>query len=218
VVRADHPGDDGMARAAGGETMSDADRIAFVGDSLTAGGHWAEWFPDETAVNFGVGGDTTDELIQRLPEIVAATPQCVVILIGTNDLAWRRSAEHIVRNIETVLVSLRRDLPEAYLLIQSVLPREREYAQVIKDINRHLWQFAPTVRAQYLDLWPAFALEDGSLNPDYSNDSLHLEEAGYDAWLRELRPALARLRSHPPMSSSIPLPAEYSPRRSRRKT
>jgi lysophospholipase L1-like esterase len=205
-----------MERLAGGETMSGAVGIAFVGDSLTAGGQWDEWFPDDAPVNFGVGGDTTNELVQRLPEVITAAPACVVMLIGTNDLAWRRSAEHIVRNIETMLVTLRRELPDAYLLVQSVLPREREYAEVIKDINRHLWQFAPTVRAQYLDLWPVFALEDGSLNPDYSDDGLHLVSAGYDAWLGELRPALQRLRSHPPMSSSIPLPPEYLSRRGRR--
>jgi len=188
--------------------MAEGDVIVFIGDSLTALGRWDEWFPAESVRNLGVGGDTTDELLARLPDVVVLAPATVVLLIGTNDLAWRRSAEYIVRNIETALVQLRRDLPDAYLLVQSVIPREREYADVIKDINRHLWQFAPTVRAQYLDLWPTFALDDGSLDPDLSEDSLHLSETGYDAWLSELRPALETVRSHAPMSTSIPLPPE----------
>jgi lysophospholipase L1-like esterase len=195
--------------------MAEAGVITFVGDSLTALGHWDEWFPGETVRNFGVSGDTTDDVIARLPQVVEEAPSTIVLLIGTNDLAWRRSAEYIVRNIETALVQLRRDLPEAYLLVQSVLPREREYADVIKDINRHLWQFAPTVRAQYLDLWPAFALADGSLNPELCEDDLHLLDAGYDAWLAELRPALETVRSHAPMSSSIPLPPEHLTRHRR---
>ena len=45
------------------------------------------------------------------------------------------------------------------------MPRGHEFADQIRDINRHLWQFAPTVHAQWLDLWPALALEDGELNP-----------------------------------------------------
>lgn len=196
--------------------MSEADVIAFVGDSLTALGQWDEWFPGESVRNLGVGGDTTDELIARLPEVIELSPATVVLLVGTNDLAWRRSVEYVVRNVETILVQLRRGLPDAYLLVQSVLPREREYSDAIKDINRHLWQFAPTVRAQYLDLWPVFALEDGSMNPEYSDDFLHLSAAGYDAWLTELRPALETVRSHPPMSSSIPLPPEYLSRHGRR--
>ncbi|TAM67655.1 MAG: hypothetical protein EPN48_13590 [Microbacteriaceae bacterium] len=193
--------------------MPGADLLAFVGDSITAGGRWEDWFPDDSTLNFGVGGSTSDDVVDRVPEIIAAAPTCVVIMIGTNDLAWRRSSEYIVRNIETILARLRQGLPDAYLLIQSVLPRERDYAAIIKDVNRHLRQFAPSLRAQYLDLWPVFALEDGSLNPAYSEDALHLEDAGYDAWLAELRPGLERLRSHPPMSSSIPLPPEILSRR-----
>ncbi|WP_308468329.1 GDSL-type esterase/lipase family protein [Rathayibacter soli] len=195
--------------------MPEADLLAFVGDSITAGGHWEDWFPSESTLNFGVSGSTTDDVIERIPDVVAAMPTCVVLMVGTNDLAWRRSSEYIVRNIETILARLRQGLPASYLLVQSVLPRERDYANVIKDINRHLRQFAPSLRAQYLDLWPVFALEDGSLNPEYSADSLHLEDAGYDAWLAELRPGLERLRSHPPMSSSIPLPPEFLSRRGR---
>jgi lysophospholipase L1-like esterase len=180
--------------------------MAFVGDSLTEGGHWQDWFAEDQAHNFGVGGDTTDDLIARLPEIIQTNPDTVVLLIGTNDLAWRRSVEHIVRNIETILVTLRRELPEAHILVQSVMPRGHEFASQIRDINRHLWQFAPTVRAQYLDLWPALALEDGELNPAYSDDRLHLNDSGYDAWLAELRPALETLHRQPPASRAITLP------------
>lgn len=189
-------------------SQQQAGLLAFVGDSITADGRWDEWFPEESTLNLGVGGSTTDDVIRQVPEIVKAAPSCVIVMVGTNDLAWRRSAEYIVRNVETILALLRQGLPDAYLLVQSVLPRERDYAEVIREINRHLRQFAPSLRAQYLDLWPVFALTDGSLNPEFSDDNLHLGEAGYDAWLTELRPGLERLRNHPPMSSSIPLPPE----------
>ena len=186
--------------------MSEFGATAFVGDSLTQAGNWREGVPDEDALNFGVSGDTTDDVIARLGEVIEARPGSVVILIGTNDLAWRRSAEHIVRNLETILVTLRRELPETRILVQSLMPRGREFAPEIRDVNRHLWQFAPTIHAQWLDLWPALALEDGELNPAYSDDRLHLNEAGYGAWLGELKPALERLRQQPPSSRSIQLP------------
>ena len=186
--------------------MSEFGTTAFVGDSLTQAGRWQEWFPDEEVLNFGVSGDTTDDVIARLGEVIEAAPGSIVLLIGTNDLAWRRSAEHIVRNVETILVTLRRDLPETRILVQSVMPRGHEFAPEIRDVNRHLWQFAPTVHAQWLDLWPALALEDGELNPAYSDDRLHLNEAGYSAWVAELKPALERLRLQPPSSRAIQLP------------
>jgi lysophospholipase L1-like esterase len=179
---------------------------AFIGDSLTEAGRWQEWFSDEEVANYGVGGDTTDDVISRLSQVIEARPGTVVLLIGTNDLAWRRSAEHVVRNIETILVTLRRDLPDSQILVQSVMPRDRESAEIVREINRHLWQFAPSVRAQYLDLWPLLALPDGELNPEYSQDRLHLNDTGYEAWLSELRPALEALRGLPPSSRAIYLP------------
>ena len=177
--------------------------LAFVGDSITADGAWQEWFPDRRTHNLGVGGNTTDDVIARLDDIVSVHPDAVALLIGTNDLGTRKSVEHLVRNIEFLMVSLRRDLPGTRMLVQSILPRGREFAEQIKDANRHLRQFSPNVNAQYLDLWPAFALEDGEIDPRFSDDRLHLTAEGYGAWLDELHPALERLDGAPPMSRPI---------------
>lgn len=177
--------------------------IAFVGDSITASGDWERWFPDRATHNLGVGGNNTDDLIARAEEIVALRPDAIALLIGTNDLEQRKSVEHLVRNIEYLLVSLRRDLPGTRMLVQSIMPRGREYAAQVRDANRHLRQFSSSVNAQYLDLWPALALPDGEIDPRFSDDRLHLTAEGYQAWLAELRPALERLDDAPPMSRPI---------------
>ncbi len=180
-----------------------AETIVFLGDSLTRGGDWADWFPDRNAINLGVDGDTTDAMLSRLDRVVEAHPDAVALMIGTNDFGLRLSVEHVVRNIENILVHLRRELPGARMLLQSILPRGKEFADRIQDANRHLRQFVATVPGQYLDLWPVFALEDGELNPAFSPDRLHLNEAGYETWLSELHPALERLRDQPPMTRPI---------------
>ena len=177
--------------------------IVFLGDSLTQDGRWAEWFPDRETQNLGVGGNTTDDVVARLDDVVALQPEVVVLLVGTNDLSTRKSVEHVVRNIEYVLVTLRRALPGARMLLQSIMPRGREFAARIQDANRHLRQFAPSVKVQYLDLWPTLALEDGELDPALSGDRLHLNDTGYERWLGELRPGLERLDDAPPMSRPI---------------
>lgn len=177
--------------------------LAFVGDSLTHTGDWSQWLTDYDVHNLGVGGETSKDLFARVPEIVELAPDAIVLLIGTNDLAWRRTVEHVVRNVESVLVELRRALPETRILIQSLLPRAREFAPAIRDVNRHLWQFAPTVYAQYLDLWPVLAMADGELNAEHSRDRLHLEPSGYEVWCAELIPALERLFAEPPNSRSM---------------
>ena len=193
--------DEWRGQAAGGQA-----ELVLVGDSLTQAGDWQSWLPGERVRNLGVAGDTTDDVIARMSDIIEARPATVCLMIGTNDLAWRRSVEHVVRNVETTLVTLRKELPETRILVQSVLPRGREFADQIRDINRHLWQFAPTVHAGWLDLWPAFALEDGELNPAYSEDRLHLNQEGYRVWAAELANGLERLRDLPLTSRAIQLP------------
>lgn len=182
--------------------------IVFVGDSLVSLGEWSKWLddgtePSQVVHNHGVSGDTTDDVLARLPAVVETQPDEILLLIGTNDLGKRRSVEHLVRNIETMLVALRRDLPGTRMLVHSILPRGREFAHNIQNANIHLRQFCATVHAQFLDLWPAFALENGQLNPQFSDDLLHLNDEGYRAWLSELLPALQRLRERPPMSTPI---------------
>lgn len=187
-----------------GEQQQDDKRtMAFVGDSITATGEWQEWFPDDEIINFGVAGYTTDDVIASLDDVIESVPDEILMLIGTNDLGLRYSVEHLVRNVETVLVELRRELPGARMLVQSILPRTEEFAPLITDANIHLRQFSSTVRAQYLDLWPALATSSGALNELFTEDGLHLNSAGYEAWLEELRPGLERLRELPPMSRPL---------------
>lgn len=177
--------------------------VLFLGDSITAHGDWQTWFPEVNVLNFGADGSTTDDVLARLDTVIAADPDEIVLLVGTNDLGTRQTVEHLVRNVQSILVELRKNLPGTRMLVQSIMPRGREFADRIQEANIHLRQFCATVHAQYLDLWPALALEDGEIDPAYSDDRLHLNDAGYQAWLAELRPGLERLRDEPPMSRPI---------------
>ena len=179
--------------------------VAFLGNGLTASGNWAEWLPEYDVLNLAVCGYTTADLLAGLDAVVALRPDVVVLEVGTNDISDRKSDEDIVRNLEMTLCVLRRRLPRAGILVQSVLPRERDFTKTIRSVNRHLWQFAPTEHAQYLDLWPALAGPDGELLPAYAVDSLHLTKEGYSAWLAELRPALQRLIERAPSRTSRPM-------------
>ncbi len=204
----DHPPASGSATMTDETSTQSRPSLALLGDSITAHGDWAAWLPDRITHNLGVSGDTTDDVIARVDEVLALRPEEIAMLIGTNDLGQRKSVEHLVRNIEYLLVTLRRDLPGTRMLVQSIMPRGREFADQVRDANRHLRQFSPSVSAQFLDLWPALALEDGEIDPRFSDDRLHLTEAGYQAWLGELRPALERLDDAPPMSRPISIVRE----------
>jgi hypothetical protein len=177
--------------------------IATVGDQVVSAASIASFLGDRPHHDFTAPSAMSGETLGMLPSIVDLAPHSIVIVVGSTELAGRRSVEHLVRNIELLLVSLRRELPDVCTLIQSILPRERELASQIRDANRHLWQFAPTAGAHFLDVWPRLALDDGELNPAFSDDRVNLNAAGNEALLLELGPALERLENAPPMSRPI---------------
>lgn len=186
------------------EQVSDLATIAFVGDSLVSGGRWSEWISGRTVLNLGVSGDATTQVLSRLDEVVATAPDEILLLIGTNDLGRRRSVEDLVRDAQTLLVKLREALPHSRVLVHSIFPRGKDFARSIQQANIHLRQFCATVHAQYLDLWPVLAREDGSIDPAFSPDGLHLNDDGYRVWVQELLPALERLREQPTMTGPVP--------------
>lgn len=181
--------------------------LAFLGDSITAAGDWPRWFPEQRVKVFARNGLTTDGLLERVGDVLDVEPDELVVLIGTNDLGRGRSVEQLVRNVQLLLVSFRRELPASRVLMHSILPRAQEFAPDIRRVNARLRRFTSSVGARFLDLWPTFALESGELDPRYSLDRLHLTPTGYETWLGELTPALERLREAPPLASPIALPA-----------
>ena len=170
--------------------------IAFLGDSITAAGDWESWFPHLDARNFGVPGDTTQDVLDRLDDCIAAAPDHVYLLIGTNDFGNEgQSVEHVVANTERILSRLRDALPLTEIVLQSVMPRAREYAERIKTVNNAYLVLAGRYRAQYLDLWPALAQPDGELLPELTDDRLHLLPLGYQRWLEILAPVVNQDRT-----------------------
>ena len=169
-----------------------------LGDSLTADGSWDGIVPggdavgDARVVDRGRPGQTTDDVLALLPEVVAEDPTTVVLSCGTHDLgAARRGPEQTVRALETILADLRRDLPSARLVVLSVPPRGREHAERIRIVNVHNRQYAPAVRAEHVDLWPALGFGDGELDPTLTDDRLHLTDDGAAAVRAVLGPVLA---------------------------
>jgi lysophospholipase L1-like esterase len=167
--------------------------VVFVGDALTGAGPWQDAFPELEIENLGRTGDTTADVFERLDDVIALHPSVVVLMVGTNDFGHRATVEQVVRGTENILWRLHHELPGTRLLVLSVLPRERERAEWIRQVNIHVRQFAsaPAVQAEFVDLWPEFAQADGELKPDYTPDRVHLNEAGYSAWADRLRPLLA---------------------------
>ena len=165
--------------------------IVFLGDSLTEGGAWHEWFPKAPVVNRGIGGDTAAGVLCRLGSALGVAPAAVFVLIGTNDLGRRRPVDDIVQDVDAIVSRIREHSLPTRVVLQSVLPRQPRYRDRIHELNVRYAEIAWRHGVVLLDLWPAFADKSGGLRSTYTLDRLHLNGRGYRAWVDLLRPCVA---------------------------
>ncbi len=117
------------------------------------------------------------------------------LLVGTNDLSGlgeTRDVDAIAEQFRDLIAAIRASAPDALLLVNSVMPRRRAWAETIQALNRQYLGIAADAGATYVDLWPALADTDGALRQEFTRrDHLHLNVPGYRAWVDVLRPHLA---------------------------
>lgn len=189
-------------------TKKDAATITavFYGDSITQG--WgseakelfAERYGKRGAVNYGIGGDSTRQLLWRIShgEVDGLTPTVVVLKIGTNNLyddANSGSDEDIAKGIGTVVALLRDKLPTAKVLLLGLLPRQNEwFSGRVTKINAIIAKLDDGKTVRYLDLGAKFASAPGKVVAElYNQDQLHLAPKGYEMWADTMQPLFDEL-------------------------
>jgi len=181
------------------QVAQDQDGIVFVGDSITEGWHTlAQDFAGLPlkAVNRGIGGDTTPNLLYRLQaDVLDLHPRALIVLIGTNDLGEHTSPADIADNLRAFHEKIRAAYPNIPIAWCLVMPRKGDdtYPQRIHALNELITQIAATdPRVTVCDTFTPLALPDGSSKPeDFNPDRLHLNAAGYAVWLSALSPILS---------------------------
>jgi len=160
--------------------------IVFVGDSITFGGNWHEWFPYTNAVNRGIGGDTTQMVLDRFHQVTSLKPKKLFLMIGVNDLNSRLGADHAIANYKILFDLIDKELPETKVYVQSVLPVNDDWLLAdntdIPKLNDALKDHAETRGYQYIDLHSQFSDSEGMLKKDLTNDGIHLMGKGYSLW------------------------------------
>lgn len=165
--------------------------VAMLGDSLTHMGRWELMFPESRLRNFGIAGERSAHLLQRLEPVVRIRPQQLFLLIGTNDLASGLKPAQIAANVAQLLDSLAGQLPDCRLHLQSALPRQRQFAPRIRQLNALYADIAAQRGIAFIDLYSQFDDGRGELRAELTYDRLHLTGAGYAVWRAALAPYLA---------------------------
>lgn len=108
--------------------------IAALGDSLTYGWMVSKGYIDflkemikarypESGVNIlnlGVPGDTAEDGLRRVIEVIRNKPDLVMIQFALNDAFCGHTPERFKRNIESIIMRIKQDTDAAILLLTSV--------------------------------------------------------------------------------------------------
>ncbi len=162
--------------------------VTFVGDSLTAGGDWQAAFPERKVFNRGVSGDTSLQLMARLPALRQTGAGTYLVMVGINDIARGDNPEGIASRIQWLRTGLLLG-SGARVIVQSTIPCARfrcgpDGLRRVAELNRLLARRIP--REDYVDLTGVMADADG-LKRAYTVDGVHLNPAGYARWQSRLR-------------------------------
>src|SRR5579871_4152995 len=186
--------------------------LVLIGDSITQNYEkanapyenflpiWQQFYAPRRALNLGVSGDTTENVLWRLDhgEIDGISPKAALILIGTNNIT-SESAADTESGIDAVVEKVERKLPNSHILLIGILPRTDRLAMV-SEVNQYLsTRYGKGSRVTFLDVGPIF-YKDGKIDEDlyydpkeYNAAALHPDTNGQRMMAEAIEPVLARL-------------------------
>jgi len=179
----------------------EAGSVIFLGDSLTQGLNVAA--VTDSAINYGIGMDTSRGLLQRISQYRSLTrASTVIIAIGINDLIRvNRSPDDILENYQQILNTVSTANPDASIVLQAIFPVDERNGlagtnKKIIRINSRLQSLAKTNEYGFVNLSSQFVGNQGNLKQKlHVGDGLHLSSEGYRLWIRALKQRVSPDRS-----------------------
>ena len=157
-----------------------------------------KYFGSMKTANFAIAGDTTQGVLWGLKngEGQGFQPKAVMLMIGTNNTA-ANTAPEIAEGVGAVVLELRKDFPDAKILLLAIFPRSLPGDPVrdkIADVNRIISKLDDQRHVFYMDIGPKFLDEKGVFLPDsFRGDNLHPQAKGYDIWGTAVKDKIAEL-------------------------
>ncbi len=180
-------------------------KMVLMGDSITS--FWAQNDPalfSKSFANRGIAGQSSSEILLRFhQDVVSLRPAIVHILAGSNDVGGINgptSPQSFKNNIRAMS-----DIARANgitVILGSITPAEkiewqpsiRPASQII-GLNKWLRIFCEEQGLIYADYHSALTDPKGAMWPEYSEDGVHPDAAGYAVMRRVLEAAIVLAES-----------------------
>ena len=157
-----------------------------------------KYFGHLRTANFAIAGDTTQGVLWGLKngEGQGFKPRAVMVMIGTNNTGTYTAPE-IAEGVGAVVLEMRKDFPEAKILLLAIFPRSVPGDPVrdkIAEVNRLISRLDDQRHVFYLDIGRRFLDESGVFLPDaFRPDNLHPQAKGYEIWGEAVKDKIAEL-------------------------
>jgi lysophospholipase L1-like esterase len=184
-----------------GDSITDMWRTPGRGDApnppMSGKAVFDKYYGGMKVANFGISGDTTQGVLYRLQngEGQGFKPKVIMLMIGTNNTG-RNSPPEIAEGIGAVVLEMRKDFPDAKILLLAVFPRSNPgdpVRGVIADINQRISKLDDGKNVFYLDIGAKFLDADGVISREIMSDLLHPTQRGYEIWAEAVKEPLAKL-------------------------
>jgi lysophospholipase L1-like esterase len=157
-----------------------------------------KYFGNIKTANFAVAADTTQGLLWGLKngEGQGFSPKAIMLMIGTNNMALNTAPE-VAEGVGAVVLELRKDFPDAKILLLAIFPRSTPGDPIrdkIAETNKIISKLDDEQHVFYMDIGAKFLDENGVFLPDaFRSDNLHPQAKGYDIWGAAVKDKLASL-------------------------
>lgn len=185
------------------------------GEILFTGSSLMEQFPidelrmtqemDAVIYNRGIGGFTTEDMLQCMEEMVFGTePGKIFINIGTNDISRPEyRLEKLLENYGRIIRMIQERLPEAEIYMMAYYPvnevdkvPDNEWGrgmfatrnnENIRTANEAVKGLAEKMGCHYIDVNQGLTDENGRLKKEYTIEGIHMYANGYRVVLRNMQ-------------------------------
>lgn len=177
------------------------DAVLFFGDSIIQALYTSTII--DRAVNFGIGGDTTFGLLQRITKYNSIkNSKAIVLSVGIND-TYRRENHEILQNYKSILSKIPQGIS---IILNAVLPVDEEnfkkriskfilnktdikFNTKIFRLNKNLKELCSSLdNCHFLDSGKKLRDSVGQLKKKYHvGDGVHLNTDGYKILIHDLK-------------------------------
>lgn len=181
--------------------------LLLIGDSIIQGlarypKIWNKYFTPLKALNFGLGGDRTQNVLWRVENgEIPLNAQTVVIHVGTNNTD-RDSPKDIANGIGSIAMMFQEAKPNAKIILTGLLPRDLEPSHrrtLNLKVNKYLKRLCKSGHIRnffYLKPDADWLQPDGTLNTTYYfQDHLHLVEEGDEKFGKAIHDIISHVYS-----------------------